>query len=69
MDSSLMQKNESNEEKNLTFLMLERYERCPFCNSRLIFSHEIDLVFFEVVESSRCTGCGVTLTPKKYKIH
>lgn len=50
-------------------VVTERYERCSFCNSRLLFNHELDLHSFEVIETSRCPGCGVTMTPKKFKLH
>ena len=50
-------------------VVTEKYERCSFCNSRLLFSHDLDLMSFEVIETSRCPGCGVTMTPKKFKLH
>ena len=49
-------------------VVTEKYERCSFCNSRLLFSHELDLHSFEVIESSRCPGCGVSMTPKKFTL-
>ena len=47
----------------------EKFERCSFCNSKLLFSHDLNLSYFEVVESSRCPGCGVTMRPKKFTLH
>lgn len=49
-------------------ILLEKYERCNFCNSRLVFSHDLNLMHLQVVETGRCPGCGVSLIPKKYTI-
>lgn len=50
-------------------LQKDRYERCSFCSSKLLFTHDLNLPTFEVIEKCRCPGCGVTLTPKKFKLH
>ena len=58
-----------NEPENIRAILLEKYERCSFCNTRLLFNHDLDLQVLEVVETSRCPGCGVSMTPKKFRIH
>lgn len=47
----------------------EDYDRCNFCGTKLLYNHDLNLPTFEVVETSRCPGCGVTLSPKKFKLH
>lgn len=49
--------------------VVEKHERCTFCNSRLVFSHDLNLSFLQVIETSRCSGCGVTMLPKKFTLH
>ena len=49
-------------------ILMEKYERCVFCNSKLIFTHDLNLNFLQVIEVGRCPGCGVTLNPKKYTL-
>lgn len=46
----------------------ERYERCTFCNSKLIFTHDLNLNYLEVIETGRCPGCGVSLNPKRFTL-
>ena len=46
----------------------ESYEQCHFCHSRIVFSHDLNLPYLEVVESARCAGCGVTRNPKRYRL-
>lgn len=58
-----------NEPETVKSILLEKYERCSFCNSRLLFNHDLNLMLFEIVETSRCSGCGVTMNPRKYKVH
>lgn len=48
--------------------LLEKYDRCSFCNSKLIYTHDLNLVHLQVVETGRCPGCGVSLIPKKYTL-
>lgn len=49
-------------------LVMEKFERCAFCNSKLIFSHDLNLSYLQVVETGRCPGCGVSMLPKKYTL-
>ncbi len=49
-------------------ILLEKYERCVYCGSKLLFSHDLNLGLLEIVESSRCTGCGVSHHPKKFTL-
>jgi hypothetical protein len=56
------------EPENVRTILKERYERCAFCNSKLMFSHDLNLSFLQVVETSRCAGCGVTMNPKKFTL-
>ncbi len=50
-------------------IMPEKYERCGFCNSKLVFSHDLNLAYLEVIETGRCPGCGVAMHPKKFTLH
>lgn len=52
----------------LNHVILERYERCSFCNSKLVFSHDLNVNFLEVIETGQCPGCGVTKNPKKFSL-
>lgn len=56
------------EPEYLTNINVEKYEKCSFCNSKLIFSHDLNLGFLQVVETSRCPGCGVSTHPKKFTL-
>ena len=47
---------------------VEKYERCTFCNSKLVFSHDLNISYLQVIETSRCPGCGVTAHPKKFTL-
>lgn len=49
--------------------LIEKFEKCGFCNSKLMFTHELNLSYFQIVESARCPGCGVTPKPKKFSLH
>lgn len=49
--------------------VVEKLERCSFCNTKLLFSHDLNLSYLQVVESSRCPGCGVTMRPKTFTLH
>ncbi len=46
----------------------ESRDQCGYCNSRLLYTHELNLSLFEVVESCRCSGCGVTKTPQRFSL-
>lgn len=48
---------------------IEKYERCSFCHSKLIFNHDLNLSHLEVVETGQCPGCGVAVAPKKFTLH
>lgn len=63
-------KNESMEDEPeiMSSVILERYERCSFCNTKLVFSHDLNLNFLEVVETGQCPGCGVSKNPKKFPL-
>jgi len=47
---------------------LEKMQRCNYCNTKLVFAHEIDLEFLEITENSKCLGCGATRETKKFSI-
>jgi len=49
-------------------LMLEKYERCNYCNTKLLFTHDLNLSYLEVIECSRCPGCGVSMAPRKFTL-
>lgn len=49
-------------------IVVEQYERCHFCNSKIVFSHDLNLTYLEVIETGRCPGCGVAMNPKKFTL-
>jgi hypothetical protein len=58
-----------NEPECVKAIEVEKYERCTFCSSKLVFSHDLNLNYFQVIETSRCPGCGVSMLPKKFTLH
>lgn len=56
------------EPESLKAVFIETYEKCTFCGSKLIFSHDMNLGFLQVIEVARCPGCGVTMNPKKFTL-
>lgn len=58
----------ANEPETVRAVQVARYERCEFCNSKLIFTHDLNLGYLEVIETGRCPGCGVSLSPKKFTL-
>jgi uncharacterized protein with PIN domain len=56
----------SGEEAGL--LTAEQFERCTYCNTKLLFTHDLNLGYFEVIENCRCPGCGVTKTPRRFTL-
>lgn len=59
---------QENEPESPKAIMLESYERCTFCHSKLVFSHDLNISFLQVIETSRCPGCGVSMNPKKFTL-
>ena len=57
-----------NEPEQVKAVSLEKYDRCNYCNSKLVFSHDMNHGFLQVIETSRCPGCGVTAHPKKFTL-
>lgn len=57
-----------NEPEAIKCVLLDKYERCSFCNSKLVFSHDLNISFLQVIETSRCPGCGVTMNPKRFTL-
>jgi DNA-directed RNA polymerase subunit RPC12/RpoP len=57
-----------NEPETLKSIMVESYENCSFCGSKLVFSHDLNFGFLQVIEVARCSGCGVTMNPKKFTL-
>lgn len=57
-----------NEPEKVTAVMKERYEKCSFCNTRLLYNHDLNIQTFEVIETSHCPGCGVSMAPKKHSL-
>lgn len=47
---------------------LNQFERCSYCNTKLLFTHDLNLSYFEVVENCRCPGCGVTKSPQRFTL-
>jgi len=56
------------EAETVKSIQVEKYERCSFCNSKIIFSHDLNLTYLEVIETGRCPGCGVAMNPKKFTL-
>ncbi len=48
--------------------ILRKIEYCSFCDTKLLFTHDLNLSHLQVVESSRCPGCGVTMQPKTFTL-
>jgi hypothetical protein len=46
----------------------EQFERCNYCNTKLLFTHDLNLSYFEVIENCRCPGCGVTKNPQRFTL-
>ena len=57
-----------NEAEPVKCVSLDRYERCGFCQSKIVFSHDLDMTYLEVIEKGRCPGCGVSLNPRKFTL-
>lgn len=57
------------EPETLATISVEKYERCSFCNSRLVFSHDFQTAYFQVIEVGQCPGCGVARHPKRFTLH
>ena len=60
--------HDESEPEVIRSVMLEKYERCTFCASKLIFSHDLNISTLQVIETSRCPGCGVSTQPKKFTL-
>lgn len=58
-----------NEQTTAKKVLVDRYERCSFCSTKLLFTHELNLSILQVVENSRCPGCGVTMQPRRFTLH
>ena len=63
-----MQSHNESEPETLRAIVVEKYERCSFCNSKLVFSHDLNLSYLQVVETGQCPGCGVAIAPKKFTL-
>lgn len=64
VDSTVL---DGNAEDNLAFSP-EQLERCGYCNTKLLFTHDLNLHYFEVIENCRCPGCGVTKSPQRFTL-
>ncbi len=53
---------------DINCLTPEQFERCTYCNTKLLFTHDLNLSYFEVIENCRCPGCGVTKTPQRFTL-
>ena len=60
---------EEEQPERIKAVQMEKYERCSFCHSKLVFTHDLNISFFQVIETSRCPGCGVTMHPKRFTLH
>lgn len=61
--------NEEDQPERIKSVQKDKYERCTFCHSKLVFSHDLNISYFLVIETSRCPGCGVTMHPKRFTLH
>ena len=57
-----------NEPEYIPTIILEKYEHCSFCHSKLVFSHDLNMQYLQVIETSRCPGCGVSANAKKFTL-
>ena len=60
---------EDEQPERIKTVQMEKYERCTFCHSKLVFTHDLNISYFQVIETSRCPGCGVTMHPKRFTLH
>ena len=58
-----------NEPESVKSVLIEHYERCGYCSSKLVFNHDLNLNYLQVIETGQCPGCGVTMHPKKFTLH
>lgn len=61
--------NQETEPETVKSIALESYDRCNFCGSKLVFNHDLNLSVLQVIETSQCPGCGVSMNPKKFTLH
>jgi len=54
--------------EQVNYMAAEQFERCHYCNTKLLFTHDLNLSYFEIVENCRCPGCGVTKTPQRFTL-
>jgi hypothetical protein len=60
--------NQERKQEDLRLGVIERFEKCPYCHSKLIFTHDLNLQSFEVTENGRCSGCGMHTNPRKHSL-
>lgn len=48
--------------------LIAKFESCPYCHSRMLFTHELNLEHLEVIENGRCSGCGMHTNPRKHSL-
>ena len=63
------EKDQENNKKDLKAMLVDKYERCCFCHTKLLFTHEFNLAHYQVIESSQCPGCGAVMKPQKFSLH
>ncbi|MBY0370824.1 hypothetical protein K2X33_09075 [bacterium] len=54
--------------EEVNYQVPEPFERCVYCNTKLLFTHDLNLSYLEVIESCRCPGCGVTKAPQRFTL-
>ncbi|MBI4404018.1 MAG: hypothetical protein HY537_07650 [Deltaproteobacteria bacterium] len=67
--TSLRELEKETDAEQVHSIIVEKYERCSFCNAKLLFSHDLNLHHFQVIEMGRCPACGVAMRPRKYTLH
>ncbi len=54
--------------EEMGLMTVEQFDRCVYCNTKLLFTHDLNLSYLEVVENCRCPGCGVTKSPQRFTL-
>jgi hypothetical protein len=60
--------NQDTHREELHLVLIARFEKCPYCHSKLLFTHDLNLEHFEVTENGRCSGCGMHTSPRKHTL-
>jgi|GEM_PF-1199328 len=71
MKSPFLQVSEpgrENDFESVRCIDINTYDRCAFCHSKLVFSHDLNMTHAAVIETSNCPSCGASMNPKKFTL-